>query len=342
MQSEVSSAQQLGTVVDPAPEKHPCLDCGVDISHRRRDAQRCERCSKLRNRQRAKDHYRANRARKLEYTKRRQQTPEYKQSRQEWKEKNPEKILAYRQRKKQKHREKTGYNPEGRICEKCGTDISDRGHRAKWCKSCSTPPARKCIVCDNDIGKRGPSRFCSEDCKQRHQQSKELQGYTKTCTKCNETKEHTEFGLHYGLRRSVCKSCEVKEQSERYHNFTPQQRRRRLRLRREREQIKRTIQSSAERAMETIKRRKAHRQKFYGPDFDEDRLYSEQQGRCAICGTPQSLDEMELDHDHETMKLRGFLCKNCNFKLVPRYENFPQQHQDSPHLNLYLLQGRQQ
>lgn len=343
MQSEVSSAQQLGTVVDPAPEEHSCLDCGVDISHRRCDAQRCEHCSTLRNRQLAKNNYWANREKKLEDTKSRQQTPEYKQWRQEWEEKNPEKIRGYRQQETQRHREKTGYNPEGRTCEQCGTDISDMGNNAKWCKSCSTPPPRTCIVCGTDISDRGSrAQFCGEDCKQRDQQSKELQGYTKVCTKCNETKEHTEFGLHYGLRRSVCKSCEVKDQSERYRNFTSEQRARRRLLRREREGDKRANQSAEQRDIANTKALKAKRQRLYGPDFDEDRLYSEQERKCAICREPKSLKELELDHDHETERVRGFLCKNCNFKLLPRYERFPPQRQDSPYLNAYLSKGKLQ
>ncbi len=168
---------------------------------------------------------------------------------------------------------------------------------------------------------------------------KELEGYTKACTKCNETKEHTEFGMHSGRRRSVCRICEVKDQSERYFNFTSEQRTRRNHRKRELGQIKRNNQSSEEREIERITRRQAHRRKLYGPDFDENRLYSEQDGRCAICTRPKSLDELELDHDHETGKLRGFLCKNCNFKLLPQYEKFPPQHQDSPRLNAYLSRG---
>ena len=222
-------------------------------------------------------------------------------------------------------------------------DISDRGHRAKKCVPCSTPPARTCIVCHIDISARGArAQFCSEECRHRHHQSKELEGYTTTCTKCSETKGHTAFGLHYNLRRSVCKICEVESQTERYHNFTPEQRARRRRLRREREQFKRANNSSEEKAMETIKRRKAHRRKLFGPDFDENQLYSEQEGRCAICRTPKSLQELELDHDHVTGRLRGFLCKNCNFKLLSRYVRFQIKHQDSPYLNAYLSKGKLQ
>lgn len=408
------SVVQLNMFGNVEREQHLCSDCGADISYRRRDAQRCEPCSKIRhkerqttaaNRQRRRERYREktgynpegrtcescpadishrgnmakrcvscsealdkerkrndyranrtaalrransyyhkNRSARLQYAKGRRQTPEYKQTRQEWKERNPEKFLTYRQRKKQRHREKTGYNPEDRTCEDCGADISHMGHNAKRCAPCSTPPARTCMVCHADISNRGSrAQFCGEECKQRHQQSKEMEGYTKICSKCGETKEHTEFGWHYNLRRSTCKSCEVKDQTERYHNFTPEQRTRRRRLRREREQIKRVNQSPEEKAILRTKDRQARRRNRYGPDFDENTLYLEQEGRCAICRIPKSLDEMELDHDHATDKPRGFLCKNCNFKLLPVYEDkFPHQYQDSPRLNAYLLKGKRQ
>ena len=188
MQSEVPSMQQLSLFGDVVQEKHVCLDCGADISHRRRDAHYCEPCAKNRNRESANKFYRENRAKVLQRTRSRQQTPEYKLQRQEWKERNQEKFLEYLERKRQKHRDKTGYNPEGRTCEDCGADISQRGHSAKRCVPCSTPPARVCAVCHDDISHKGArSVFCSEQCKQLDQISKELEGYSKACTKCNVT-----------------------------------------------------------------------------------------------------------------------------------------------------------
>ena len=326
-----------------AQEKRLCLDCNVvDISDRARNARLCESCSKIREKERAKNYYLANRERVLERVTRYQQTPEAKQLRQEWEEKSLEKLLEYRERQRQKHREKTGWNPEDRTCKNCGADISKRGHNAKWCEPCSTPPVRTCKICPEDISKRGSrAQFCSEQHRVAYHQAKELEGCTKKCTKCNEEKQYTEFGLHYNLRRSVCKICEVKSQTERHQNFTPEQRARRNRLKRDNERSRKANLSPEEKALETIKARKSHRQKLYGPDFDEDRLYSDQEDRCAICGRLKPLDEMELDHDHETGRPRGFLCKNCNFKLLPRYEKFfPPEHQDSPHLNAYLLRGK--
>ena len=227
----------------------------------------------------------------------------------------------------------------GRTCEKCGDDISKYGHSAKWCKKCSTTPPRKCKACDRDISRRGArAQFCNDECKQRHQQSRELQGYTKTCRKCSETKEHTEFGLHYKRRRSVCKICEASVTREYYQTLPVEERQRRRRIQGHRERDKEANLPPEEKAMLRAKRLKARRQKVYGPDFDEDRLYAEQEDKCAICRARKSL---ELDHDHKTKRPRGFLCKNCNLKLLSRYEEkFPPQHRDSPHLNAYLDRGK--
>ena len=36
----------------------------------------------------------------------------------------------------------------------------------------------------------------------------------------------------------------------------------------------------------------------------------EQSGRCAICSNP--MREPCVDHDHETLAVRGLLCSGCN------------------------------
>ena len=319
-----------------------CLDCGHDISHRRRDAQRCEPCSNLRAKARSRSYYWENRTNVLQRIKSQQQTPESKQARRDWREKNPHKILTYRQRNNQRHRAKTGYNPEGRTCEECHADISHMGHNAKRCAPCSTPPPRTCMTCHINISHMGArGQFCSDNCKIDAQEERELRGYTKRCTKCKETKNHTEFGLHYKLRRSICKTCEISDQSGRYAKFTSEQRERRHNLRRKRQQINKASQSPAEKTMQRTQARNAHDQRKYGPDFNREKLYSGQNEICGICRNPKLLEELEVDHDHETNRPRGLLCKNCNFKLISRYERFPLQYQDSRYLNAYLSKGKQ-
>lgn len=46
---------------------------------------------------------------------------------------------------------------------------------------------------------------------------------------------------------------------------------------------------------------------------DYDRMYEEQEGRCRICSTHH--DILCVDHSHITKKVRGLLCRECNFGL---------------------------
>lgn len=47
---------------------------------------------------------------------------------------------------------------------------------------------------------------------------------------------------------------------------------------------------------------------------DYERLYLEQDGRCAICLIPFS-GRAHIDHEHETGRIRGLLCRPCNVGL---------------------------
>lgn len=63
---------------------------------------------------------------------------------------------------------------------------------------------------------------------------------------------------------------------------------------------------------------------LYGIGISEYNLmYENQNGRCAICNTHQSELKKSLcvDHDHETGKIRGLLCSDCNTSLGLAKEN---------------------
>ena len=54
-----------------------------------------------------------------------------------------------------------------------------------------------------------------------------------------------------------------------------------------------------------------------------DRLFSEQNGRCAICNEVESANDrfgrtrvrLSVDHDHLTGRIRALLCHRCNTAL---------------------------
>jgi len=50
---------------------------------------------------------------------------------------------------------------------------------------------------------------------------------------------------------------------------------------------------------------------------DYNKLFSNQEGKCAICGIPQSelKNKLGVDHNHTTGKVRGLLCNKCNLSL---------------------------
>lgn len=53
--------------------------------------------------------------------------------------------------------------------------------------------------------------------------------------------------------------------------------------------------------------------KKFGITVEEyDAMFKEQRGRCAICGFPPIFGTLHVDHCHDTLKVRGLLCKKCN------------------------------
>ena len=59
--------------------------------------------------------------------------------------------------------------------------------------------------------------------------------------------------------------------------------------------------------------RKSHLKRKYGLTLEAfDELLAAQGGGCAICGKP---DADNVDHDHETGRVRGILCFNCNIAI---------------------------
>lgn len=70
------------------------------------------------------------------------------------------------------------------------------------------------------------------------------------------------------------------------------------------------------------KRRKWERNFDYMRNYgittdDYNRMFDEQEGRCAICLKHQSEfnKRLHVDHCHKTNQVRGLLCHNCNLSI---------------------------
>jgi hypothetical protein len=106
-----------------------------------------------------------------------------------------------------------------------------------------------------------------------------------TCNTCKETKDPAEFNKDKTNkttgRQRHCRDCQKKRWAER----TPEQERwRRIKT------------------------------KYNLTQGEWEDIFESQGRRCAICGTtePNSSYNWHTDHNHDTGKVRGILCCNCN------------------------------
>ena len=112
----------------------------------------------------------------------------------------------------------------------------------------------------------------------------------KTCSRCKTTKELSEFGKRKNTFDGLyywCKECN-KETSKKFNK--------------------------SNRGQELQTKRNIER---YGISVEEyETLLSKQNGVCAICFEPEKhFSRLVIDHCHESDKVRGLLCNNCNRAL---------------------------
>lgn len=119
----------------------------------------------------------------------------------------------------------------------------------------------------------------------------------KTCRTCEEAQTVDSF---YGRKdgsgvHNECKTCSRQRSLARYHALKP-------------ERKVRTPEEDRER----------HLRKNYGVTTEYyEELLIRQEFRCAICMTHQShlSKRLAVDHDHQTMEVRGLLCTMCNLGI---------------------------
>ena len=132
----------------------------------------------------------------------------------------------------------------------------------------------------------------------------------KPCKKCGALKPLDMFpkqrrGL-YG-RASQCASCQNEARRKR-HALAPGKH-----AAYQREYIRRNPDAHTSRKLKAA----------YGITLaDYNRLLAQQQGKCAICGnahvpgnTARNGKRLHVDHCHESGRVRGLLCSNCNLGI---------------------------
>ena len=116
----------------------------------------------------------------------------------------------------------------------------------------------------------------------------------KTCKSCGEVKPILEFYPHKKSKGGYIRHCKVCVSLQRKKKYCSK------------------------------KTRAAHIKSKYGlSEEDYTALFEKQQGKCSICGKhdPKDYHGLCVDHDHNTGKIRGLLCHNCNSALGNFYDN---------------------
>ena len=159
----------------------------------------------------------------------------------------------------------------------------------------------------------------------------------KICTKCNTEKEDSQFPIG----RNACTLCHRKEKEE-YQKTKGKARHNKSVYKYSQSKKGKIVKQKEYKKgreegwdMHYIKyngRERVLKNRYGITSEDYNRILVEQKGVCAICGNPQTQKRVSssgkvrllglfVDHNHETGKVRGLLCNNCNNALGYFREN---------------------
>lgn len=177
----------------------------------------------------------------------------------------------------------------------------------------------QCSTCGEDYeAKRSDSRFCPPCRKLEH--SKHMQEYEKRsgslCLDC---------GIRVARRSDKCKQCEDASRK----SDIPYKVRRSVVQTRYYDSHKDDILSKHKTRYYTDidvqrERHRLWRYNRYGKTYDElMEMLVAQESKCLICGVemPPGKDGLNIDHDHASGRVRGFLCRRCNLTLGYMQDN---------------------
>lgn len=118
------------------------------------------------------------------------------------------------------------------------------------------------------------------------------------CSKCKENLPIESFYKRKdGYVLTVCKRCEHQRIAN-WNKANPEKR-------------KKVVDKSSNTPQRKLYARNWKLKKNFGIDIEEyEKLFSEQEKKCAICRN--EFDKLDVDHDHLTGLVRGLLCPSCN------------------------------
>ena len=128
----------------------------------------------------------------------------------------------------------------------------------------------------------------------------------KTCIRCNQSKPATDFNYKGKEKidlRAYCKEC-----GRIYGRL-------RKRANPEIRRLERIRYNKAN-PDRIVRRRRRWAWKYKGLNPDEiERIMSNHNGLCDLCGNPFDKQSLVVDHCHNTKKFRGILCNRCNLGI---------------------------
>jgi len=141
-----------------------------------------------------------------------------------------------------------------------------------------------------------------------------LENITKRCSKCQEKKSISMFSFNRGNtnkdgRHSWCKACMARARRE-YTKKYPEK---------SRSAVKRAMAKIDEYGLKLSRRIDLKRKYNLTPKEYMD-LFNQQNGLCAITGLP--LNDVAIDHDKNTGKIRGLILRSVNVAMG-RFDHNP-------------------
>jgi hypothetical protein len=205
-----------------------------------------------------------------------------------------------------------------KICKKCGKEYPE-GNFPKRETGRGRPECKDCINAYNRL------RYLEKVGKfKRDIRRDERESDPKKCIRCGELKPLSEYTIHNrktGHHRNFCHDCEKKWISK-YHKSPHGKETRKDWVDSNKEKIEEYKRFYKQDSVRQELSRVYHRARLLKEQFgmtvdDYMAMYEKQGGKCAICGMDKNGTRKNfcVDHNHETGKIRGLLCHNCNVSV---------------------------